>query len=37
MLSPALPLDRLEISYNIGDLVIISPKNKAGFKAALTK
>lgn len=33
--SPALSFDRLEISYNKYDSVLISPADKAGFLAAL--
>ncbi|RFU60573.1 PH domain-containing protein [Peribacillus glennii] len=35
--SPALSMDRIEISYNIGDLVLISPKDKEAFIAELKK
>ena len=32
---PALSLDRLEISYGKGQTIIISPANKAEFRAAI--
>jgi hypothetical protein len=35
--SPALSLDRLEITYNNGNQVLISPQNKAEFLAQLEK
>ncbi|AMR32195.1 hypothetical protein A0256_12570 [Mucilaginibacter sp. PAMC 26640] len=35
--SPALSLDRLEIFYNKFDTIIVSPKHKADFIAALKK
>ncbi len=33
--SPALSLDRLEIRYGNGETVLVSPKDKQGFLAAL--
>lgn len=33
--SPALSLDRLKISYNRYDEILLSPRDKAGFVAAL--
>lgn len=35
--SPALSLDRLEIHYNNGKAIMISPKNKKDFLAAIRK
>lgn len=33
--APALSLDRLEIRYSGGQRLLVSPKDKAGFRAAL--
>lgn len=35
--SPALSLDRIEIFYNMSDNIMISPKDKAKFVAAIQK
>ena len=35
--SPALSLDRLEISYGKNQSILISPKDKSGFLTAINK
>ena len=37
MSSPAPSLDRIELTYEEFDLIVISPKNKIGFARELTK